>query len=162
MVNWLPVIGYEGYYEVSDQGEIRSLDRRVKRGAGWLTIKGRTIKPWRVPPGNYLTVGLSLDGDIRRVRVHRIVLEAFHGPAPEGHIGCHNNGVIDDLRAENLRWDTKSANALDSVAHGTNFNANKEACKRGHSFTPENTYINPTSKGRQCKQCVRDARFRKV
>lgn len=55
----------------------------------------------------------------RKYRVHRLVLEAFVGPCPPGMECCHNNGNPADNRLENLRWDTRSANCLDAVQHGT-------------------------------------------
>lgn len=51
--------------------------------------------------------------------VHRLVLEAFVGPCPEGMQACHNNGIRDDNRVENLRWDTPKGNSLDKAKHGT-------------------------------------------
>ena len=136
--------------------------RKSRRGNGWITVSERILTPWRVPPGNYLTVALSKNGVLKKFRIHRLVLQAFHGPCPPGMVGCHNNGIVDDLRASNLRWDTKSANALDCVAHGGNYQSNKTSCKRGHLFTPENTYIRPTSNGRQCRECIREARRKRL
>lgn len=51
--------------------------------------------------------------------VHRLVLEAFVGPCPDGMECCHNNGVRSDNRLENLRWDTRKANGQDRIKHGT-------------------------------------------
>lgn len=154
MVNWLPVVGYEGLYEVSDDGQVRSVDRVVPRGSGTLFVRGRALIPTKI--GAYQTVGLSKVGVCATRRIHNLVLEAFVGPRPEGMVACHNNGRRDDLRASNLRWDSQSANLFDAVKHGTHHNAAKVQCKRGHPFTPGNTYINPTSKGRQCRQCIRE------
>jgi len=52
-------------------------------------------------------------------RVHRLVLEAFIGPAPKGTICCHNDGDPTNNRLENLRWDTHSSNTRDAIRHGT-------------------------------------------
>lgn len=80
-------------------------------------------------------------------------MEAFVGPCPEGMEVCHNNGDCTDNRLENLRYDTKSANMLDRVRHGTHHNANKTQCLRGHLFTEENT--KRTAKGgRACRTCI--------
>ena len=88
-----------------------------------------------------------------------LMLEAFVGPRPGRLVdACHNNGIKDDLRIENLRWDTKAANAADAYRHGANLNGLKTHCKRNHEFTAENTYINPTSGARQCRECMRMAR----
>ena len=52
--------------------------------------------------------------------VHRLVCEAFHGPAADAALHCcHNDGDKHNNRAENLRWDTRSANEMDRVKHGT-------------------------------------------
>lgn len=91
------------------------------------------------------------------ISVHVLVLEAFEGACPPGHEALHDNDDPTDNRLTNLRWGTRSENLLDRVRNGLHNHANKTHCKRGHEFTPENTYINPTSGGRQCRQCVRDA-----
>lgn len=67
----------------------------------------------------YLQVGLVLNGEQKKVVTHLLVLEAFCGPRPNGMEACHFNGVRDDNRAENLRWDTPSANQRDKYRHGT-------------------------------------------
>ena len=63
--------------------------------------------------------------------IHRLVLEAFVGPCPEGMETCHNNGVRTDNRLENLRWDTSSANNDDIVKHGRHWLASRSHCPRG-------------------------------
>jgi hypothetical protein len=103
---WEDVVGYEGVYQVSDYGRVR----RAAPGPG--TWPGRVLKPGRAGRG-YLTVDLSLDGRIERMYVHRLVAEAFFGPAPSPkHEVNHKNGVIDDNRVENLEWVTPSENQL--------------------------------------------------
>ena len=161
---WRPVVGYEGLYEVSDHGRVRSLDRDIEDSRGATRrIRGRMMTPTPpTPPDNYLSVMFSRGGKQKRVRVHVVVLEAFVGPRPVGMEGCHNNGDAFNNHVENLRWDTKVANAQDSLAAGTNRNASKTHCKRGHEFTPRNTYIIPSSSGRVCRTCVRNSRGTKV
>jgi hypothetical protein len=105
---WLPVIGSEGLYEVSDLGRVRSTGAALTRG---VVLQQFTDKD------GYLRVGLS--SPRKQVAVHRLVLEAFRGPCPEGHQGCHNNGVKSDCRLGNLRWDTLTANIADRFEHGT-------------------------------------------
>lgn len=110
---WRPVLGFERCYEVSNLGRVRSVGRwsRGRFRAG--TIR----KPSR--RGRYLGLILS-DGRRRETRsVHRLVAEAFHGAPPEGAVACHRNGIRDDNRAENLRWDTPAGNVRDAIRHGT-------------------------------------------
>lgn len=123
---WKPIPGYEGIYEASNLGQIRSVDRqvitsRVRRDGNPIieNRKGRTLKPRRSPAG-YLLVNLSVDGIHRTVSLHPLVCAAFYGPKPGPQfVSCHNNGVKEDCRSENLRWDTQSGNLRDRHAHGT-------------------------------------------
>lgn len=111
--SWRAVPGFEGCYEVSDLGRVRSL-ARLDRGR---FRPGVIRKPSR--RGRYLALILT-DGPRRETRsVHRLVLEAFRGAAPEGAVACHNNGDAGENRLENLRWDTPAANVRDALTHGT-------------------------------------------
>jgi hypothetical protein len=156
---WLPVVGFEGYLEVSDRGRVRSLDRvvylenRGRGGPGYRKHTGKILKQARHPRG-YRYISIS-GGGIQRpnAKVHHLVLEAFIGPRPPGMVGCHNNDIPDDNRVENLRWDTPAANVLDRVVSGR---SKRTHCQRGHEFTPENTRIlkNPAG-ARKCRACQR-------
>lgn len=155
---WRPVVGYEGVYEVSDQGQVRSLDRNIEQASRNGTvytrfISGQVMNP-TVGTHGYPHVTLRRSGTAKLSVVHRLILEAFVGPCPDGMEACHNNGARTDNRLENLRWDTPSNNNLDRTRHGTNPNAAKTHCKRGHEFTPENT-IARTGGGRECRTCKR-------
>jgi hypothetical protein len=152
---WLPVVGYEGKYEVSDDGRVRSLDRLARiRGGAYRPVSGREMKIQFRPPRGYPVVTLGHD---HKVYVHTLMLTAFAGPCPPGQEALHENDVAADNRwPENLSWGTRSQNKLDAVRNGKHNNSTKTHCKRNHEFTPENTYINATSGGRQCRQCQRD------
>lgn len=115
---WKPVPGWEGFYEVSDMGRIRSLIRNVgSRHEGGATRRSVILKPSTCD--NYGYVTLSKNCVCKRAAVHRTVLEAFVGPCPDGNQACHNNGCHRDNRLDNLRWDTKRANESDKRRHGT-------------------------------------------
>lgn len=108
---WRAIPGYEGRYEVSDLGRVRSLRHRS-------VIRNRIKKPNRV--GDYYVIQLHrTDGTRERVRVNRLVLTVFVGPAPDGYDGAHQNGDSLDNRLSNLAWKTKSENNQDRVKHGT-------------------------------------------
>lgn len=61
----------------------------------------------------YLRAKLTRDAKSKLIMVHRLVLEAFVGPCPDGLEGCHGNGIPDDNRLDNLRWDTHESNMAD-------------------------------------------------
>lgn len=125
---WKPVIGMEGFFEVSDAGRIRAVERTVrfvskKGNESWRTKKAHIMRT-QVTNSGYDLAHLSID-DVRKAKtVHSIVAAAFIGPRPKGLDVCHNNGDRRDNRAVNLRYDTRSANHLDRVAHGTIYSPN--------------------------------------
>ena len=147
---WRPVPGYEGSYEVSDLGRVRSLDRRDGRGH---VRRGKLLAP-RTTTRNHRSVALYRDCVRADVQVHHLVLEAFVGPRPDGLEGCHWNDDPTDNRLVNLRWDTRSQNTADSVRNGTHAMANKTHCPQRHPYTPENTYVYPAG-NRSCRECRR-------
>ena len=115
---WKPVVGWEGFYEISNMGRARSLGRLVPRDGRCLKyIQGRLIK--RSYTQRYVGIGLSRNGKVVNRMLHHLVLEAFIGPRPSGMEACHFNGVRTDNRLDNLRWDTKKANEADKVRLGT-------------------------------------------
>lgn len=119
---WLPVPGYESYYEVSSLGRVRSLPRTIyknyKDGPRATYLKGVVLASSLTTSG-YRCVGLSLRGRVRTWPVHKLVLEAFVGPAPQ-HCECrHLNGDKLDNKVSNLSWGTKQENAKDQDRHGT-------------------------------------------
>lgn len=153
---WLPVPGYEGVYEVSDHGSIRSLDRIVYAGQGRTRRSaGRVLAPYAAKSG-HLSVNLKKNCEGGTKQVHQLVLAAFVGPCPDGMEVCHNNGDAADNRLPNLRYDTRKSNVADTLRHGTHPMASKTHCPHGHEYTPENTYIIPGSGGRVCRTCTRD------
>lgn len=116
---WRQVPGWQGYYKVSDTGQVKSLPRltpRGQKGAVWL--RGRLMKP-TVRPDGYMVVGLSKEGVMTLERVHRLVLFAFVGPPPEGQMCRHLDGNPANNHLENLTWGTLRENWEDSVRHGT-------------------------------------------
>ena len=151
---WLPVVGYEGLYEVSDHGRVRSCDRVVGRGSGSYTLPGRVLMQRSDRTGRPL-LDLMKAGKRRTIKVQRMVLEAFVGPRSEGLECCHYNDIPTDNRLSNLRWDTSTANHLDAVRNGVHPMARKTHCKHGHPFTAENTLTNGAG-ARECRTCKRE------
>lgn len=153
---WKPVRGYEGLYEVSDQGRVRSLARKAIRKDGIVTtVPGRVLS--NSPTGTgYVLARLWRGNEEEQRHVHVLVLETFVGPRPQGMQACHNNGKRSDNRVENLRWDTPSNSNRDKRAHGTDPMLNKTHCPRGHELAGENLIPAKLKTGqRECLACGR-------
>lgn len=114
---WKSVVGYEGYYEVSDRGDVRSVDRTIIRNDGVLQVRTGRLKSQREDDYGYLVVKLSKDGVDRLVRVHRLVAEAFIGICHGyGHEVNHIDFNRKNNYADNLEWVTH----LENVRHTIN------------------------------------------
>ena len=115
---WKAVVGFEGYYEVSDLGRVRSVGRRVHNAMGWYSYPGKMLKA--SPIHSYPRVTLTKGSSRRHYRfVHVLVLEAFVGPCPPGRETRHLNGRSCDNSLTNLKWGTSVQNSKDQVRHGT-------------------------------------------
>ena len=106
---WRDVVGYEGLYQVSNQGRVKSLERKVPKRNGERTVKERILKPITDRYG-YLIVCLCAGGKQKMFKVHRLVCQAFH-KNPENKL-CVNH--IDENKtnnaASNLEWSTYEEN----------------------------------------------------
>lgn len=119
---WKPIEGYEGLYEVSNMGRVRSVDRVLPHNEhGTWHLKEKVLKQhWAGPPNStYLTVWLHKGhGEQHQRTVHRLVAQAFI-PNPEGkeqvnHINCDRS----DNRLSNLEWTTPLENTQHAWEHG--------------------------------------------
>ena len=135
MEQWKQVKNYEGYYEVSDLGRVRRVDRMVKTGIKYNSerlCKGRVLKQ-HLKRNGYLAVDLSKDYQVKTISVHRLVAIAFVEGYSEGknyvdHINCNKQ----DNRACNLEW--------------VNAKENSKRAKSNNLFKPSN------KKKVRCKQ----------
>lgn len=115
---WLPVVGFEGKYEVSDLGRVRSLDRiehAIKAGKPYTrSLRGKILKI--IPKDNgYQQVNLGRDNP---QQVHTLILTTFVGPKPAGEECRHLNGIKAENVLTNLKWGTPLENSNDAVLHG--------------------------------------------
>lgn len=150
---WRPVPNFERWYEVSNHGRVRSLDRRGEHRNGRPFYRGQLLKPGKSRRGR-LVVILRKNGEHKQWQLHRLVAEVFIGPCPPGLECCHNDGNHLNNHVSNLRWDTRSSNQLDQVKHGQHVHARKTHCPSGHPYSEENTRWRRTG-GRACKTCHR-------
>lgn len=98
---WRPVAGYEGFYEVSNLGNVRKVQQMMR------------------PADNghgYLRVNLTKDGKTTTYYVHRLVAKAFCGNADDSKSVNHINHVTTDNRAVNLEWLSQKENVQYSAA----------------------------------------------
>ncbi|GJJ22261.1 NUMOD4 motif-containing HNH endonuclease [Mycolicibacterium mageritense] len=161
---WRPVAGFEGVYEVSNLGRVKSLPRMTP--TRWGTPRfhaGGILKAKTSPTTGYVCVTLvdANRGLKRYANIHRLVLDAFVGPCPDGMEACHNDGDRANARLDNLRWDTRSANTLDAVHQRTNHHAKKTRCPNGHLY--DGVYHGKRGTSRYCKRCTAErARLRHI
>ncbi len=107
---WRPVRDFESEYQISSFGNVR----RIGKATG--AKVGRILKPGiNRKDGGYLFVFLYKNCLSERRYVHRIVADAFHGRAPDGHEVNHKDGDNQNCRADNLEWVTKKENAVHAV-----------------------------------------------
>lgn len=150
MTEWRAVVGFEGRYEVSDDGQVKVL---AGPGRGRFNTD-RLVKIHKDSPG-YPRVILYPGGGRRGLakRVHILMLEAFIGPKPDGALGLHVDDDRNNNRISNLHWGTKSDNSFDMVRNGNHNNARKTHCKWGHPLSGANLIATPRQ--RACRECAR-------
>lgn len=118
MENWKSIPGYEGYYEASDLGRIRSIDRIVPHGRhGTCKQKSKILKP-AFDDHKYLRVALSMGDVSRTYTVHRLIALTFLGERPERNEINHKSGIKADNSVDNLEYCTRSENVQHSFDNG--------------------------------------------
>jgi hypothetical protein len=152
---WLPVLGWEGIYSVSDQGRVRSEARVVKRRDGRQRNQPEKILTPTQSPNNGRMIVVLCDGPDRHVTfsVDRIVMDTFVGPRPDGLERLHWDDDPTNNALTNLRYGTRSENLHDAVRNGRHAMASRTHCPQKHPYSPENTYIRKG--GRNCRECRR-------
>ena len=140
----IPVPGFEGLYEVSSLGAVRSLHRGPRKLSATVVMASGGIP--------YRRFGMCRDGREKTISVHRAVALAFHGPAPVGAHARHLNGNSLDNRASNIAWGSPGDNQLDAVRHGTHTHARKTHCPQGHPYAGDN--LKASIGARNCRTCA--------
>lgn len=113
--NWKAIVGYDGYYEVSDRGRIRGVSRYVKhstRGCVKL-LKSKELKI-SVSGNGYNVVALCVDNNKSTKSVHRLVAECFRKGYEEGLVVNHKDGIKTNNHCSNLEWVTYKENTQHS------------------------------------------------
>jgi len=106
---WRAVPGFEGFYDVSNRGRVRSLRRNVPHRNGTQSVRGR-ILALQKNRGGYLAIQLWKSNHMKRPLVHTLVLRAFIGPPPDNHETNHLDGDKTNNHITNLEYVTRSEN----------------------------------------------------
>lgn len=112
---WKDISGYEGLYQISNRGRVKSLGRVVSRGQKGERFEKEIILKQVDNTHGYLAVSLSKDGKAKTVRVQRLVAEAFIPNPNELPFVNHIDEVKHNNEVENLEWVTPKENSN----HGT-------------------------------------------
>ena len=103
---WKDAVGFEGYYEVSNQGNVRRIGRNK------LLAKTRD-------KDGYIVHCFSVNNKRYNVMAHKLVIEAFTGPCPIGQVTRHRDGSRNNNNITNLHYGTPAENSADMVQQGT-------------------------------------------
>lgn len=114
---WLPVVGYEEYYEISNIGNLRRLETVVQRKSGWVKVNGGRLKK-RLTPHGYIRYKLTVNNKPKLIFAHRLVAMAFLDCKESSLIVNHKNGIKTDNRVSNLEWCTHSENTIHAIENG--------------------------------------------
>lgn len=108
---WKAVKGYEGFYEVSNFGNVRSLDRVIKSKHNGTTLrKGRILIPFYEEKKRYYQISLTKDRKVKKYRVHRLVAVAFlENPFNYTDVN-HKDEDKTNNNVDNLEWCTRKYN----------------------------------------------------
>ena len=114
---WKDIKDYEGSYQVSNLGRVRSLTRKVKTFNGFRTTKGKLLKLLKTNR-NYFRVDLKRNQKDKYISIHRLVAEAFL-PNPNNYpVINHIDGDTSNNRVDNLEWCTQSHNVKEAYRIG--------------------------------------------
>lgn len=114
---WRPIADYEGKYEVSNAGRVRSLERTVPIGRHTRTVPQRILRQKKVD-GGYVQVTLFLGGTRKEMLVHRLVAAAFCERSEGCNVVNHLDNDPENNRADNLEWTTQQGNIRHAIRQG--------------------------------------------
>lgn len=161
---WKDIEGYEGYYQVSNLGRVKSVDRTILRSSTPQKVKGKIISQELLNTG-YKVVSLWYKKKRKAFTVHRLVAKAFLEKVDGKDFIDHINGIRTDNRVSNLRWCTQRENTNFPIARSKYIDANKkrvENIRKFHSkhslwveqLTPEGIVVKKWSSVKQASESL--------
>ena len=123
MEEWKDIPEYEGLYQISNLGRVKSLKRKADNGTNIRTVKEKILKQSPFSGSDYLRVGLTKNGKIKTKRVHQLVAIAFlgHNPKQNKIVVDHINNDKSDNRLENLQLLTQRQNVNKDVKSSSKY-----------------------------------------
>lgn len=118
MEKWKDIEGFEGYYQVSTYGRVKSLSRTSIRRGRTYPQKESILK---MQINQYPSVMLQKEGNKRRVNIHRLVAHAFIPNPQNKPMVNHINGIKTDCHVDNLEWVTQRENEDHSIKYGLKY-----------------------------------------
>lgn len=115
---WKDIKGYEGLYQVSNLGNVKSVNHYASNGKCLILYKGKLLKPWFDGKKHYLQVTLSKDNVKKKYLIHRLVAETFINNTQNLPEVNHKNGCKTDNKVNNLEWVTSKENKAHAIKNG--------------------------------------------
>lgn len=126
---WKNIKGYEGLYQVSNLGNIKSTDRKIERSTSVMKLKSKPMSQY-IGNNGYPMVSLCINGECKRYLVHRLVATVFlTNPLNKAYVN-HIDGNKQNSNLENLEWSTPRENSIHAHKNGL---ANVGRGERQHS-----------------------------
>lgn len=114
MEQWKDIPGWEGFYQASNAGRVRSIDRVITHARwGNTKYKGRILKAWQSQKDGYYLVNLCSNKKRKSYYIHQLILLTFVGEPKPGEQVLHGDAGPFVNTPENLRWGTSKQNSRD-------------------------------------------------
>lgn len=142
---WKDIKGYEGIYQVSNLGRVRSLDKKTYQKNKFgkfqhVLHKGRILNIQKQRNG-YLTIDLHKNGKFERKTIHKLVADTFIPNINNYKYINHKDSNISNNKANNLEWCTQSYNIKYAYDHGNKIPPNMKKVNQINNGTIINTFI---------------------
>lgn len=149
MEEWKDIKGYEGLYQVSSDGRVKSLEKSYNVGYGGIKHQDEFIMSPSIVGNGYLHVTLCKDGKKRYKRIHRLVAEAFI-PNPENYpVINHKDENPKNNNVENLEWCTQGYN---NTYGGRTKRMAESQSKKVYQYTLDGELVKIWNSTRECRE----------